>query len=60
YEETSEEKLDSGWIERFKISREIGKAIELFAQLELNDYDLWKNYPLDREKISLGLKAKLY
>jgi len=60
YEETSKEKLDSGWIERFKISKKIGKAIELFAQLELNDYDLWRNYPLGKEKISLGLKAKLY
>ena len=60
YEETSEEKLDSGWIERFKISKKIGKAIELFAQLELNDYDLWRNYPLGKEKMSLGLKAKLY
>jgi len=28
--------------------------------LELNDYDLWRNYPLGKEKISLGLKAKLY
>jgi len=60
YQETSEEKLDSGWIERFKISKKIGKAIELFAQLELNDYDLWRNYPLSKEKISFGLKAKLY
>jgi len=60
YEETSEEELDSGWIERFKISKKMGKAIELFAQLELNDYDLWRNYPLEREKISLGLEAKLY
>jgi outer membrane receptor for ferrienterochelin and colicin len=60
YEETSEEKLDSGWIERFRISKKMGKAIELFAQLELNDYDLWKNYPLSKEKLSLGLKAKLY
>ena len=60
YEETSEEKLDSGWVERFSISKKMGKAVEMFAQLELNDYDLWKNYRLSREKLSLGLKVKLY
>ncbi|MFQ6067595.1 MAG: TonB-dependent receptor domain-containing protein, partial [bacterium] len=59
-EETSEEKLDSGWIERFRISKKMGEAIECFAQLELNDYDLWKNYRLSKEKLSLGFKAKLY
>ncbi|MFQ5835886.1 MAG: TonB-dependent receptor domain-containing protein, partial [bacterium] len=60
YEETTEEKLDSGWIERFRISKKMGKAIEWFTQLELNDYLLWKNYPLSKEKLSLGLKVKLY
>ena len=60
YEETSDEKLDQGWIHRFKISKKIGKVIELFTQLELNDYDLWKDYPLFKEKLSLGLKVKLY
>ncbi len=60
YEEATEEKLDSGWIERFGISKKIGTAIELFTQLELNDYSLWKNYRLCREKLSLGLKVKLY
>ncbi len=60
YEETSNEKLDQGWIHRFKISKKIGKVIELFTQLELNDYDLWRNYPLSREKLSLGFKVKLY
>ncbi len=60
YEETSDEKLDQGWIHRFKISKKIGKVIELFTQLELNDYDLRKNYPLSKEKLSLGLKVKLY
>lgn len=62
YKENSEAKITSGWKERFKISRIIGKDIEFFILLILHDYDyqLWKDYTLSTEKLFFGLKAKLY
>jgi len=60
YDESIEDKLPRGWKERFKISRTIGKDVEFFIQLILNDYQLWKDYTPFREKLSFGLKVKLY
>jgi len=60
YNENIKDKLPRGWKERFKISRTIGKDIEFFVQLALNDYYLWKDYTPPREKLSFGLKVKLY
>ncbi|MEA3485194.1 MAG: TonB-dependent receptor, partial [Candidatus Aerophobetes bacterium] len=56
--EDTTEKLSSGWKGRLKVSKKIGKRIEGFAQLELNDYQLWKNYHLPDNKYILGIEAK--
>ena len=60
YKEGIEDKLPSGWRGIFKISKTMGKNKELFIQLELNDYQLWKDYSLPKEKLSLGIKYNLY
>ncbi len=60
YEERTEDKLSPGLREILKISKTMGKNMDLYIQLELNDYQLWKDYSLPREKFSLGIKFNLY
>jgi len=59
-EENTSEKLPSGWKGSFKVSKKIGKEIKGFIQLELNDYELWKNYYLPDNKLIIGIEAQLY
>jgi len=60
YNESTTEKLSSGWKGRLKVSKKIRKGMEGFVQLELNDYELWKNYRLPDNKFIIGIEAQLY
>lgn len=60
YEERTEDKLSPGLREILKISKTMGKNMDLYIQLELNDYKLWKDYSLPREKFSLGINFNFY
>ena len=60
YEERTKDKLSPGLREILKISKTMGKNMDLYIQLELNDYKLWKDYSLPREKFSVGIKFNFY
>jgi len=61
YEENIDDEIPSGWKQRFEISRMIGENLEFFIEFLLNNnYYLWKDYKPSAEKLSFGLKGKLY
>ena len=59
YQEDINETLPSGTRGKLKVSKTIGKRIKGFVQLELNDYELWKNYRLPEDKFTIGIEAQL-
>jgi len=60
YREDTMETLPSGWKEKLRVSKNLGKDVECSVEWQRNNYELLKDYFLPSEKIILELKARFF
>ncbi|MCD6231766.1 hypothetical protein J7K28_03945 [Candidatus Aerophobetes bacterium] len=60
YREDTMEVLPSGWKEKLRISKNLGKDVKCSIEWQRNNYEVLKDYHLPPEKFILEIKARLF